>query len=141
MHLERDGTPLKAILAEIRSPTNFWGYSNQSGWGQSFFFGNDTLEIIRFREGYSDIVSHPKIYRIRRNNVEIPASYELSPIDDWFWLFIEFTEVISPGKWLLGIEYASFSPAWRNDFDLRHFLAWENTPTDAEVEEVIAWFT
>ncbi|MBP0011301.1 hypothetical protein, partial [Roseofilum sp. Belize Diploria] len=78
-----------------------------------------------------------KVERVLRNGEEILSPYDLAPINEWFWVFIEFDEVIT-AEWMLG---RAVLTNWRNDIDIRHFLAWENTPSDAEIDEVIAYFT
>ncbi|MBP0011335.1 discoidin domain-containing protein [Roseofilum sp. Belize Diploria] len=127
MHLIHSEASIRAILAEIKSPTDFWGYKNQSWWAQDGFFGviNPQIEIYR-----------TKVERVLRNGEEILSPYDLAPINEWFWVFIEFNEVIN-AEWMLGRAVLS---NWRNDIDIRHFLAWENTPSDSEVDEVIQYF-
>ncbi|MBP0043383.1 MAG: discoidin domain-containing protein [Roseofilum sp. SBFL] len=139
MHLVHPQTAIKGILAEVKSPTSFWGHNNQSGWSFDGFFGGinpDTL-IFRFREGNTTMDFFGRVVRVLRNSEEINAPYDLTPINQWMWILIEFDDTYT-ADWMLG--RASLS-GWRTDCDIRQFMGWETTPSDSEIDEVIAYLS
>ncbi|MDJ1180798.1 discoidin domain-containing protein [Roseofilum sp. BLCC_M91] len=138
MHLLHPGVPVQCILAEIRSPTPYWGHAGQSEWSHGGFFGGTNLHAFNFNEGGTHLVFGQTADGVRRNDVSISAPYDLHPIDEWFWLYIKFPTSHQASEWMLGRSRLS---SWRVDVDLRNFLSWETAPSDEEIDEVVAFLS
>jgi|GEM_PF-6403329 len=129
---------LKSFLIEIKSPLELWGYNGQFQQSSDGFVGGSgfpPFSPLTVQGGQATLSSYPHVGRLMRNGIELAPPYNLSPIDEWFWLFVEFSEVVTPNDWMIGFA----NTASRTDFDLRHFFAWENTPTNAEIDDLISY--